>query len=279
MVEGKEKQEILVEEKDAISVYLESLLRDVPEADEDSSDLMPQTATLAVEEPVQIPEPMVTEAVPAIETPEVAPTIAPPVESPVVDTPAPVIPEPEIVIETLEPNLETVAEPSTAVATESQWEGMPSWAEEDFQVLLFKLSGLNMALPLVELDGILEWPDSLTPMPNHAPWYRGLLDNRGKTLPVIELSQLVIPEKIRQKHESNANTGLDRIVLIGDSSWGIACDSVSEVITLTPDEVKWRTSRTRRKWLAGTVIDQMCALLDAQGLILLLANGEEAPAE
>ena len=160
----------------------------------------------------------------------------------------------------------------------SPWEGIPEWGDEPFQALLFRLSGLTMAIPLIELDGILEWPDVLTPLPNRSPWYLGLLDNRGRTVPVIELAQLVIPEKIRTKSAQENAAKNSRVILVGDGRWGVACDSVSEVVTLHPDEVRWRSSRTKRKWLAGTVVDHMCALLDAQGLVHLLSTGQEEPA-
>jgi purine-binding chemotaxis protein CheW len=135
-----------------------------------------------------------------------------------------------------------------------------------------------MAIPLVELDGILDWSDNLTPMPGRAPWYLGLLSSRGKTTPVIDLSQLVIPKNIREQQKQKEELSLGRVILIGDSSWGLACNSVSEVITLQPDQVRWRSSRTRRKWLAGTVIEHMCAMLDAEGLVHLLKSGREEAA-
>ena len=264
MATHDKSRDILVEEKQALGFYLESLLRDVPEADEPFVELEAPIETLA---PPVLSAPVM----------EVAETITMPVVDEVfvaealVET-APVLePEPVVVAE-----LEAaVIQPSTA----SHWEGRPEWAEEPFQALLFKLSGLSMAIPLIELDGILEWPDLLTPLPNRSSWYLGLLDNRGKTLPVIELAQLVLPQKLREKHEAESGAGLSRIILIGGGNWGIACDSVSEVITLQPDAVRWRSSRTKRKWLAGTVIDHMCALLDAEGLVHLLSSGREESAD
>jgi len=265
MAEHDKSRDTLVDEKQALGVYLESLLRDVPEADEPFVEIATETPVI----PVSV-EPVVS--TPVIEVSEPVVEIA--VEAPVVEV-APVI-EP---VEIVEPQVETAIQQAESPAVASQWEGSPEWAAEPFQALLFKLSGLSMAIPLIELDGILEWPEQLTPLPNRSSWYLGLLDNRGKTLPVIELAQLVLPQKLRDKNAANGAVALNRIILIGDSNWGIACDSVSEVITLQPDEVRWRSSRTKRKWLAGTVIDHMCALLDAEGLVDLLGSGQEESAD
>ena len=48
---------------------------------------------------------------------------------------------------------------------------------------------------------------------------------------------------------------------------------VSRSIRLDPSEVKWRSQRTQRPWLAGTVIEHMCALLDVAALAELIASG------
>jgi purine-binding chemotaxis protein CheW len=65
------------------------------------------------------------------------------------------------------------------------------------------------------------------------------------------------------------------VVFIADGTWGLACDELAQVVTLRPDEVRWRTSRTRRRWLAGTVIEHMCALLDPPVFADVLASGLE----
>ena len=62
--------------------------------------------------------------------------------------------------------------------------------------------------------------------------------------------------------------------------WGLAVDSVNQPITLQPDDVKWRGDRSKRPWLAGTVKDHMCALLDIPriGQILVEADKNFVPA-
>jgi len=144
--------------------------------------------------------------------------------------------------------------------------------------MLFKVAGLTLAVPLVELSGVQEWePEAVTPMPGHADWYLGLMDYRGHSVPVVDTSHLVLPAD-RQDQVPAPEERLGRVVFIGDGSWGLACDEVDEVITLGPDQVRWRTSRTRRQWLAGTVVDHMCALLDPPAFAHMLATGlEDAP--
>ncbi|SFD08375.1 purine-binding chemotaxis protein CheW [Thiohalospira halophila DSM 15071] len=243
----RDSRRTLSAEKDALGVYLESLLQVRGE-----EEAAPAPALENAPEPTQgMAEARQTPAPEA----EAAPAPAPAMEAETPNLPA-VIPS------------ETESDP---------WEGMPEWGEQPFQALLFNLSGLTMAIPLAELSGVLEWPESITALPNHSPWYLGLVHHLGQNVPVIELAQLVVPERIRERYQPD-ECQQRRIILIDDGRYGLACDGVDEVITLEPDNVRWRTSRTKRKWLAGTVIERKCALLDACGLAHLLVHGQEEAA-
>ena len=72
---------------------------------------------------------------------------------------------------------------------------------------------------------------------------------------------------------------MQKIILMGGGKWGLACDSVSEVITLQQDKVRWRGDNSKRPWLAGTVVDQMCALLDVDKFVELLNSDKLEPAD
>ena len=271
----RDSRRTLSAEKDALGVYLESLLRERGAEEPASTEALesaPEPAQGVAEartEPPAAPEPARESVAEPAPRPERTPTTearAMPVVEP---APAPA-PEDEVT-----PNLPAVIPDE---AEPGPWEGMPEWGKEPFQALLFSLSGLTMAIPLAELAGVLEWPGNITALPNHSPWYRGLIHHLGQTVPVIELAQLVVPERIRGQYQAEEGEQR-RIILIDDGRYGLACDGVDEVITLEPESVRWRTSRTRRKWLAGTVIERKCALLDARGLAHLLVHGQEEPAE
>lgn len=146
-------------------------------------------------------------------------------------------------------------------------------ADQPFQVLMFKVAGLVLAVPLIELSGVLEWPEAFTPMPGHADFYLGLVTHLGSNVPVVDTARLVLPrEKIVSLGGEDPLQRVQRIVLIDDSRWGLACDEIAEVITLEPEQVRWRSSRSKRPWLAGTVIEHMCALLDTQAFAKILEN-------
>ncbi len=163
-----------------------------------------------------------------------------------------------------------------AVAPRQTGAAIPCWGEGSFQALLFKAGGLTLAVPLVELAGIQEWQaEAVTPMPDHVEWYLGLVDYRGRSVPVVDTALLVLPEERRAQLTMSPSARLKRVVFIGEGEWGLACDQVTQVVTLAPDKIRWRSSRTRRQWLAGTVIDHMCAIIDPPAFAKMLATGVE----
>lgn len=241
------KQALLLNEQEALTDYLQALLNEVPEAD--------------VEIKTEVEVPLVQKVITAEPAVEI---IEPPVQTQEL---APPVIKQQIV----------AAEPKEipVVETETQTGSMlPAWASAEFEALLFSVCGLKLAVPLAELNGILEWPESATPMPGHSPWFIGLHKNLDETVKLIDVALLVVPEKHRQTYPQDPAERVKRIVLIGGGKWGLACDAVAEVITLQPENVRWRTAGTRRKWLAGTVIDHMCALLDVEEFADMLGSDD-----
>jgi purine-binding chemotaxis protein CheW len=157
--------------------------------------------------------------------------------------------------------------------------GIPEWAEERFQCLIFSVSGLKLAVPLVCLNGILTWSDEISPMPGHSDHFLGLLNNLGDNVKIIDPAMLVMPEdRIPPSVGEEGRPMPESIILIDEKRWGLACDFVSETIDLEPDEVKWRSIRGKRLWLAGTVIDHMCALIDVDEFARILERADDSNA-
>lgn len=151
-------------------------------------------------------------------------------------------------------------------------EGAPAWAQRPFQVLEFSIARLKLAIPLLQLSGILDWAEAkLTPMPGHSKRFLGICPNHGIHSKIVDLSGLVVPERYHHKIEPWQDR-INKVVLIDDSAWGLACDEIIGVVTLDPRQVRWRTARTQRGWLAGTLIERMSALVDGNELAAALLN-------
>ncbi len=150
-------------------------------------------------------------------------------------------------------------------------DGRPVWAAEPFECLLFDVAGLTLAVPLVCLGSIYPLAGhELTPLFGQPDWFLGILPgNQGGNLKVLDTARWVMPERYRDDYRE----GLQYVISVQGYEWGLAVHQVSRSIRLDPSEVKWRTQRQQRPWLAGTVIEQMCALLDVSALAELIASG------
>ncbi len=247
----------LVEQQHALDDFFASLLHDVQNYAE---------REFAGETALPVPQPIIA----APELPPVQYDIPPqPLRLPLPPVAPPIIESQQGVLAAPPEVVSAAAVPEMSPAVE-----IPAWTQHPFQALLFKVAGLTLAVPLVELNGILEWHvDAVTEMPGHADFYLGLLPHLGKNVALIDTARFVLPtDRINDLVGDQPHQRLTRIVLIHDGRYGLACDEVAEVITLQPQDVRWRTSRTQRRWLAGTVVAHMCALIDTASFAQMLAD-------
>lgn len=189
---------------------------------------------------------------------EVQPHVLPTIELPIPE--APVVSEPVQEIE---------AQPDTLPAAQVLL-GRPSWAEEPFECLLFDVAGLTLAVPLVCLGSIYPLDGAeLTPLFGQPDWFLGILPCQAGNLKVLDTARWVMPERYREDYRE----GLQYVISVEGYEWGLAVHQVSRSIRLDPSEIKWRSQRSQRPWLAGTVIEHMCALLDVSALAGMIASG------
>jgi purine-binding chemotaxis protein CheW len=169
-----------------------------------------------------------------------------------------------------EPAPTVVDEPVEIAAVEpagpAPWldNGRPAWAQRPFECLLFRVGGLALAAPLAELGSIYRLePDGLTTIFGQAPWFMGLLPVKGYNVRTIDSAQVVMPER----YSAGLRDQYRFVISLHGSDWGLAVDAVADSVILHPDDVRWRGARGKRPWLAGTVVERMCALLDVAQLV------------
>lgn len=95
--------------------------------------------------------------------------------------------------------------------------------------------------------------------------------NREMQINVVDTALWVMPEKCDQDLVNALS--YKYIIMLGESRWGLACETLVNTVTLKQEDIKWRASAGKRPWLAGLVKQKMCALLNVEQLILLLNKG------
>ncbi|MCG9745884.1 chemotaxis protein CheW [Shewanella sp. Isolate8] len=142
--------------------------------------------------------------------------------------------------------------------------------DEEFQVLFFKVAGLTLAVPLVSLGGIVK-VERINHIMGRPDWYLGVQTHRDSQLNVVDSGAWVMPEKYDEKLAQSVD--YQYIVLLENSNWGLACESLVNSVKILKSEVNWRSKAGKRPWLAGVVKEQMCGILHVQALIELLNLG------
>ncbi|AWM91010.1 chemotaxis protein CheW [Pseudomonas sp. 31-12] len=204
-----------------------------------------------------------------------APVLAPVAKAPVVieEAPAPILAPVSTLaplLQTLVPPLVEVHLPPSNTPPPVETDGRPSWAAEPFECLLFDVAGLTLAVPLVCLGSIYSLAGhELTPLFGQPEWFLGILPSQVGNLKVLDTARWVMPDRYRDDFRQ----GLQYVISVQGYEWGLAVHQVSRSLRLDPNEIKWRSHRGQRPWLAGTVIEHMCALLDVSALAELIASG------
>jgi len=142
----------------------------------------------------------------------------------------------------------------------------PAWAQESFDALLFDVCGLKLAVPMEALGKIIKVEHETNHLIGRPEWFIGAYSETDQRLFVVDTAKYIMPEK----GFDLAADGFDYIIQLQRTQWTLACKNVKTTVRLEPDQVKWRSAQGKRKWLAGTVVEQMCALLHVDSLIELL---------
>jgi len=218
----------IVKQQLALDSYLSTLLESVPEAD-DADEILAK----------------------------------PKVEARSVQSPAPVV------VSLAEPQLQLP--PQVFIEQENQAKlhalsVMPGWAQQEFQALFFKVDQLILATPLTDLSRTVKIERRISQIPGQPSWFIGLLDDQDSRIGVLDTGQLLFG-KLRGSRRDLAQKPFQRILITEDKRWGLACDEILSIGKLKPEKVRWRTSRQKKPWLIGTVIDELTAIVDLRALV------------
>jgi len=265
----------------ALQSYLDALLQDATDEElapppvpvappvvvEASGEVLDEFQAAVLEEQARDAQ-LQQHAAPAVAVAAPAPVAAPVLEAPapMPSTLSPVVP----MLQALVPPVVEVHLPPSNPPPPVAGSDRPSWAAEPFECLLFDVAGLTLAVPLVCLGSIYSLAgQELTPLFGQPEWFLGILPSQAGNLKVLDTARWVMPDRYRDDFRQ----GLQYVISVQGYEWGLAVHQVSRSLRLDPNEIKWRSHRGQRPWLAGTVIEHMCALLDVSELAELIATG------
>ncbi len=132
---------------------------------------------------------------------------------------------------------------------------------ETFACLPIMVGGMTLAIPGDDVREVL------TPLARLADvassrglsWFAGYCRTETGQATLVDLAVIIAG---RERPAGNLQTA----VVIGSKRYALACDAVGDAFDLRPAQVRWRTARTRRPWLAGIETLRRYPLLDIPAL-------------
>ncbi|QYK03936.1 chemotaxis protein CheW [Shewanella zhangzhouensis] len=167
-------------------------------------------------------------------------------------------------------HVQTAPQTQTGATPPSITKDLREELDDEFQVLFFKVAGLTLAVPLVSLGGIVK-VERINHIFGRPDWFLGVQTHRESQLNLVDTCAWVMPEKYNEELAQNVN--YQYLVLLEDSNWGLACESLVNSVRIKQSQVNWRTTAGKRPWLAGVVKEQMCGILNVRALIQMLNAG------
>lgn len=148
----------------------------------------------------------------------------------------------------------------------------PAWASESLPCLIVKTANLKLAIPqqfIERVEPITEIFDADTDLlsapgdGNSGSSTLGTIVTRqeGTDRPrchLVDTAKLVMPER----YSPEMRGGYRHAVIMKELDWALAVDAIGAQVDYASSKVRWRSLHTRREWLAGTVIADMCAIVD-----------------
>ncbi len=127
------------------------------------------------------------------------------------------------------------------------------------QCLMFRV-GLNLlSLPLVKMNGVLQWTDKLTRLPQSPDWVLGILKHRDTNLRVLDSSKLL---------GISATKGIkaNHILILSDNVSAITCDNLEDVVTLEYNDIQWQPE-AGNPLMYGIIRETLGYLLSPEAII------------
>lgn len=162
---------------------------------------------------------------------------------------------------------EAPGEADTALPSEDdlecEYDEGPDELNDGAMYYLFDVAGLTLAIPLARFEAEVGLPEVMTP-PIGQDWRR-IAETPSGPLIVVDTAGLILQEP----GAGFPDQRVSHLVVLDSGNWALAAHGPGVREALDLDRVHWRSTSGRRPWLAGTLPDRRCVLLDLDEIGML----------
>lgn len=134
----------------------------------------------------------------------------------------------------------------------------PIWAGQKFKAIVGVVNNVKLALPVSLCAEKIAFTNDLKAVKGQLDWVLGVKLIDKNFIAVVDVGSLLLNQTVRDVIAKPYK----EIVLLKNSRWGLAFDSLSEEIEINATDVKWREDSSGRPWLCGFMSEQQLAVVD-----------------
>lgn len=138
----------------------------------------------------------------------------------------------------------------------------PAVAGGSYQMI--SVRGITLGVPVEAVDTIIPLDSVCVSAEAAADGMLGCYTAGADTITVLDTARLLLPDQAA----AAAHRGF--ALRLKNQPWALHCDTVGSTFAPAPEAITWRGANGKRLWLAGTVREPGCALLDIPELMKLL---------
>lgn len=144
-------------------------------------------------------------------------------------------------------------------------------ASETLELVSFIVDGQEYALPIDRVQEIAQAPEAVTQVPNADRRVLGVMDLRGRLLPVVSLRRIFgLPQDALEAHNRIVVVPLAGSGTTGDSIVGVVMDTVRQVLRVPKDVVDELPGFVASSG-QSTEVESVCRLEDGKRLVSVLS--------
>jgi len=148
---------------------------------------------------------------------------------------------------------------------------IPDWVGDQFDCLMFDVGGLILGVPMLLLGTLYPIESELTPLFDQADWFKGLMRTADdRNIRIVDTAALVMPDKYDKENRAEYQFAIG----IFGTDWAMGAHKIIGSKLIQAEQVKWRTHRKTRSWLAGTIKEEMCAIVDPKAFVDVLLESK-----
>jgi purine-binding chemotaxis protein CheW len=141
----------------------------------------------------------------------------------------------------------------------------PEWAANPFQILRFRVNGVNLVVPLLSLTGIIPLDRPISQLPGQPAWNLGVVMNHDTKVVAVDTCRLLMPEG------ESGQTRYSHLLLIGEGGLGLAVEVLGDTTIVDKESIRWRGEAVQQPWYGGIWVEELSVLLDVEGVLEMLA--------